>query len=301
MEAKEYLENPGRAPEIADALAELRCGLCGFDVARLEWISRILRSAGSHAVPFEERLLAEFASVCDVIVIRLGDISPKGLRAAAALQLPILATGPCTSLVEGAGGAYSWCRDFMSEPWEGGELLVRLFRLLQPPGGSQAATTRENRTAPLVLLADDDPELTTLADATLRNYGIVCRTAKDGLEALRLARELRPDLILLDVNMPKVNGFEVLKTIRSDYRLNTLRVMLLTGCDELEDVTRGSGLGAHDYLCKPVSPNLLINRVNRLLSAQVPHSRRWIRSSPDRRIAQWVSTGSPNAATREQG
>ena len=285
------------ALEITATLAGRHFGLCGFDPVQAERISRVLDSTDSLAVPFEERLLGQFGSVCDAIVIRLAGISPGGLRAAAASPAPILVTGPSQALLEKAGALYSWPREFMDESWSEPELLIRLFRLLQSPASFQAAAAREVRIAPLVLLADDDQELIALADVTMQAQGIACRTAEDGLTALQLARELLPDLILLDIRMPRLDGFEVLETIRRDDRLHTLRVILLTGCDDPTDVMRGSDLGANDYIGKPVSPNLLLSRIKRLLTMHGPGVRQWARSLPgDRasrgRVAQWVVMGS---------
>jgi len=195
---------------------------------------------------------------------------------AATSPAPILVTGSSQELLEGAGAAYCWPRDFMNEPWPDAELLVRLFRLLGPPVGSRADT--KPRVDPLVLLADDDPEVIALVEATLRNDGITCRTADNGLTVLRLAREIMPDLILLDVRMPGMSGFEVLETIRRDPGLQSLPVILLTGCDDPADIMRGSELHADQYIAKPVSPNVLLNRVKRLLSTHSRNAPRWTRA-----------------------
>ena len=116
-------------------------------------------------------------------------------------------------------------------------------------------------------MADDDPEMIALAEVTLRNDGIHCKVAGDGVSALQLARQYRPDLIVLDVKMPGINGFEVLETIRLDPRLQTLPVVMLTGCDEPDNVLRGARLKADEYLSKPISPVRLLSRVKRVLSS----------------------------------
>jgi CheY-like chemotaxis protein len=306
MRTVEQSGKPARALEITAALAGRRFGLCGFDAGEAERISGVLYGARSLAMPFDERLLNESARVCDATLIKLVSMSPEGLRAAAASSGPILVTGPSQALLEGVGAAYRWPRDFLNEPWSEAELLVRLFRLLECPGSSGAAAARESRREPLVLLADDDPELIALVDATLRNDGIACRTAENGLTALRLARELVPDLMVLDVKMPKMDGFEVLETVRRDPGLQTLPVILLTGCDDPTDVMRGSALYADEYLGKPVSPNLLLNRVKRLLSTHARSTRRWTRSLSESavsggRIAKpWILTGISYAGAVEQ-
>jgi CheY-like chemotaxis protein len=243
-------------------------------------MTRILESTNSVSMPLDERLLSKSAEVCDAVLMRLVGMSPEGLRAAASSPVATLVTCPSQAVLDGASAAYSWCTDFMNEPWSEPELLVRLFRLIASPHNSHSAATPESRVEPLVLLADDDPEWTSLAGATLRNNGIAWRMAENGLTALRLAREFVPDLVVLDVRMPQMNGFEVLEAVKNDPRLQTLPVMLLTGCDEAADVKRGVALRADDYLTKPVRPGVLLNRVKRLLTS-ASGARAWARSSPE--------------------
>jgi DNA-binding response OmpR family regulator len=119
-----------------------------------------------------------------------------------------------------------------------------------------------------------------LVVATLRNDGIACRVAENGLMALRMARETGPDLVVLDIRMPGMNGFEVLETVRRDPGLQMLPVILLTGSDDPADIMRGSQLHADDYLSKPVSTNILLNRVKRLLANHSSGGRRWARAKP---------------------
>jgi CheY-like chemotaxis protein len=257
---------PAGAPEITATLAGRRFGLCGFDTGDARRITRALDATGSVYLSFDERLLGKSAEVCDVMLIRLAGVSPEGLRAAAATRVAILVACPSRALLDGASAAYSWSSDFIGEPWSDAELLLRLFRLVAPPRGSRAAAARGPRGESLVLLADDDPEWIALAGATLRNDGIAWRTAENGLAALRLARELVPDLAVLDVKMPQMDGFEVLEAVRSEPGLQGLPVMLLTGSDDANDVKRGASLRADDYLTKPVRPNVLLNRVKRLLA-----------------------------------
>jgi len=293
----EQTGKPAWALEISAALAGRHFGLCGFESAEAERVSRVLRGTNSQTLPLEERLLGQFGGACDAIVVRLAGMSPEGLRAAAASRAPILVAGPSQNLLEGSGSVYSWPRDFMNEYWSDSELLIRLFRLLQSPASFQGVDAGEVRLAPLVLLADDDQELIALADTTLQSHGISCRKAEEGLSALRLARELLPDLMVLDVRMPRLDGFQVLEIIRRDHRLQMLRVILLTGCDDPIDIVRGSEMGANDYVGKPVSPSVLLSRIKRLLTTYVPGVRQWARlSAGDRgsrgRVAQWVAMGS---------
>ena len=104
----------------------------------------------------------------------------------------------------------------------------------------------------------------TLVRAAIKNFGMECYTAADGRSALENIRRIRPDLAVLDVNMPGMNGYEVLAAIRAEQI--PLRVMLLTARQQENDVIRGFTLGADDYVVKPFSPMELVARLKRLLS-----------------------------------
>jgi DNA-binding response OmpR family regulator len=198
--------------------------------------------------------------------------------------------GLAESALAGEAGVYGWAGDLLSEPWTDAELLVRLFRLLAPAReyGSQAA----QRSQPLLLLADDDPAWISLAEATLRTHRLTCRTATDGLGTLRLARQLLPDLLVLDLQMPGINGLEVLETIRRDPLLSTMPVALLTGCDQETEVERATELRADDYLIKPLSPTVLLNRVKRLLAAAPPRKN----PAPTPVSGDWLFSAAATAA-----
>lgn len=114
-----------------------------------------------------------------------------------------------------------------------------------------------------ILVVDDDLELLRLIAFALRQAGYLVLEAQDGPSALALFERERPDLVVLDVNLPRLNGFEVLKKIRS--ASGTIPVMMLTVRTTEEDQVRGLDLGADDYLGKPFSPRTLLARVRALL------------------------------------
>ncbi len=126
---------------------------------------------------------------------------------------------------------------------------------------------------PLVLIVDDNPEnLSVVGELLLPRHAV--RVANSGARALQLARMApRPDLILLDVMMPGMDGFDVLRALRDNPETADIPVVLLTALDSAEDEERGLVLGAADYLTKPVRPAVLLARVARLL-AQRSDSRR---------------------------
>ncbi len=114
-----------------------------------------------------------------------------------------------------------------------------------------------------ILVVDDEASIVTLLSYNLEKSGYQVVTAGDGKEALLKVNEERPDLILLDLMLPQLDGIEVLKQIRQD-RNNTPVIMLTARGDELDKVL-GLELGADDYITKPFSPREVIARVKALL------------------------------------
>lgn len=113
-----------------------------------------------------------------------------------------------------------------------------------------------------ILVVDDDLELLNLISFALRQAGFFAVGAADGVEALHVWKREQPDLIILDVNLPKLNGLDVLQRIRTE---SATPVMLLTVRAGEEDQVQGLDLGADDYLAKPFSPRTLLARVRALL------------------------------------
>jgi DNA-binding response OmpR family regulator len=113
-----------------------------------------------------------------------------------------------------------------------------------------------------VLVADDDADLRELIAFTLTQAGYFVVKAADGPAAVRSFAAEAPDLVVLDINMPGLTGFQVCETIRRD---SQVPVMMLTVRGEEEDLVRALGLGADDYLTKPFSPRTLLARIKALL------------------------------------
>ena len=121
-----------------------------------------------------------------------------------------------------------------------------------------------------ILVVDDDLELLGLVAFALRQAGWFVLEAQDGPSGLAVFEREKPDLVILDVNMPRLDGFEVLKRIRAAG--GRMPVMMLTVRSSEEDVVRGLDLGADDYLAKPFSPRTLLARVRALLRRAVGES-----------------------------
>ncbi len=116
-----------------------------------------------------------------------------------------------------------------------------------------------------VVVADDDFTVATLVASILRKHDIGCVIARHGREALQAVRDLKPEVLVLDINMPGIDGFEVLMSLKRDRALCATAVVMLTARQREADVLRGFGLGADDYVVKPFGPMELVARVKRLL------------------------------------
>jgi putative two-component system response regulator len=103
-----------------------------------------------------------------------------------------------------------------------------------------------------ILVVDDEPGISNGIAAALAGWGYKTFAAIDGRKALSLAQECQPDLILLDVMMPKMDGFEVLKRLKENMQTSHIHVIMLTAKSEMPDRLKAAGLYAQDYLTKPV-------------------------------------------------
>jgi CheY-like chemotaxis protein len=117
----------------------------------------------------------------------------------------------------------------------------------------------------LILVADDDEDILALVKAVLERSGHEVVTVADGAEALATVRTRKPDLAVLDITMPRVDGLEVLRRLRADAETAALPVVLLSAQAQEADIERGFVTGASAYIKKPFSPRELVTRVAQLL------------------------------------
>ena len=122
-----------------------------------------------------------------------------------------------------------------------------------------------------ILIVDDEPSILDLVRFTLEDADVRVVEASDGAEALALARRIKPDLILLDVQMPRLNGLEVCRQLRREPALARTPIVMLTAAGQEADRARGREAGADEYLTKPFSPLALLA----LVEALVPETRSW--------------------------
>ena len=122
-----------------------------------------------------------------------------------------------------------------------------------------------------VLIVDDEPNIVQLVRITLEDSRVQVLEAADGTTALDRAAAFRPDLVLLDVDLPDVSGLEVCRRLREDAELAKTKIVMLTAAAQRDDVARGLAAGADEYLTKPFSPVRLLSLVEQLM----PHTIRW--------------------------
>jgi DNA-binding response OmpR family regulator len=118
-----------------------------------------------------------------------------------------------------------------------------------------------------ILVVDDETYILNILDFSLDSEGFQVVTAADGEQALFRADELKPDLIILDVMMPKLDGFEVCRAIKAKGETKHIPVILLSARDSEKDKRKGKDAGCDRYITKPFSPNRLIQCVQELLGS----------------------------------
>lgn len=118
---------------------------------------------------------------------------------------------------------------------------------------------------PLILIADDDPDILALVSFRLERAGYEVVQARNGEEAVQVALARRPDLAVLDVMMPLIDGYEATRRLRQHEETSRMPIILLTARVQEEDIARGFDAGADDYVKKPFSPQELGSRVQAVL------------------------------------
>jgi two-component system alkaline phosphatase synthesis response regulator PhoP len=116
-----------------------------------------------------------------------------------------------------------------------------------------------------ILIADDEPDILEILEYNLSAEGFTVIKAKNGDEALDLAKAHKPDLIILDVMMPRKTGMDVCQILRSQSQYASTLIIMLTALSDEANHIKGLEMGADDYISKPISPKVLISRVNALL------------------------------------
>ena len=120
----------------------------------------------------------------------------------------------------------------------------------------------------MIVVADDEEDILELVALGLERTGYVVHRAVNGEQALELVQEHRPDVAILDVAMPKLDGFELTRRLRNDPATSEVKIVLLTARVQEADIDAGLAAGAHEYVTKPFSPQELEARVAALVQRQ---------------------------------
>ncbi len=253
-----------RFPSSEASLSGTRVGLLGFPAELSEALGSALKKTGcmSSNLPTARDDLSDPLELYDILVVWAEEDAPiPRVADLLAASHPWLLLGS-EERIRGNSSLYLRADDIVFTPYSLNELLFRIYRTIHRlKSGSQHSSECRK---PVVLVADDDPAVITLLETVLRNDDWECHFAANGRQALIMERRLRPDLLVLDIEMPFMTGLELLRRIR-ETRGDSVKVLLLTGSNELKHVEEGLSLGADDYLAKPFSHVALVHRVRKLL------------------------------------
>jgi len=259
---------------IPDAIMRALHGKCaaivGLPAHETQLLCVALERVRARAVAFELSSTPDAAALaqCDLVVtyIRADGMNSAWLDPSGeAAGRPTMFVGHRDDLLELNLAVQAMAAEFLMTSWQPDEALMRLALTVMHggPRGTRAAPRKGIGARTKVLVADDDPTVLALVRTALENFGMDCQVAVDGRKALEVARRWRPQAAILDVNMPGMDGYEVLAALRAENL--PVRVMLLTARQRESDIIRGFTLGADDYVVKPFSPMELVARLKRLI------------------------------------
>jgi two-component system, cell cycle response regulator DivK len=278
-------------PLIEAALKGKSVALVGLADDEAERLCGVLEHVGAKPRIFEADAKPDADAIgnCSLVVVH---VRPETLGTywlhpltVANLSRPLVLIGLRDHLLDLDSTVLPSAADLLIDGWQPEEALIRLGHALSRAAAARAPgpapvpsqvppPAEEERTAgmPLprevtreieVLLADDDLTVRMVVRSLIQGAGIKCRMACDGNEALQVIRDCHPTAAVLDVNMPGMDGYEVLAAVR--HEMLPTRVILLTARQQEADITRGFTLGADDYVVKPFNPAELLARVKRYL------------------------------------
>jgi CheY-like chemotaxis protein len=273
--------------EIVKILSGRSIALIGFDASEASRTQRLLQQARASCESVEPGQMHSGAGrTFDIAIVKLtgtGVASATQGRVLAGAEGAVLLVGPRELVIQAQHEYQSHVRDFLIEPYSAEEIRLRCCRLvsrsrIKPsalPVSTPAVSAEVARSAGLmtksaqrptrVLILDDDPTVIALVSRTLHGHEIECLAASHAGDVVRMAAQFKPDVIVLDVNLPQMDGFEVLASIKNDDRTKEIAVVMLTARQQEPDIMKGFGLGAADYIVKPFSPMELVARIRRLV------------------------------------
>ena len=139
---------------------------------------------------------------------------------------------------------------------------------MQPVSSNTEINTKveDKVTDKKILIVDDEPFILKSLTFVLKKEGFIVDSATNGMEAKEKIQRLKPDIVFLDVMMPKMNGLEVCQWMRQDPVLKQIYVIILTAKGQEADREKGLQIGADEYMTKPFSPSMVVKRIRELLS-----------------------------------
>ena len=273
---------------IVQGLGGKRVALIGFAELEAERMCTALERVGAKPRLFEANDPPDYSPIreCNLAMVHVRPETLNSLWLAADFLappvLPLVLIGGRQLLLSLDATVQSRAREFLIDSWQPEEALMRLSFALsrttasipvppaiatsparEPSGGIAQSDKRPATSPATIVIADDDAAVRTLVRSTLENEGMQCQLASNGPDALQLVRDHRPHAAVLDINMPGMDGFEVLAAVRAEAL--PVRVILLTARQHQNDIVHGFSLGADDYIIKPFKPMELVARLKRLL------------------------------------
>jgi CheY-like chemotaxis protein len=262
---------PAVPVDLVENLASKQIGLVGFsgsEAARaraaFEQVHATARDLGAVSLGLG------LDAMCAHDLIILNTCTEEGSRcwesvaAQPLLEKPVLLISSRTAVMDSELALLDRAVDFVLAPWDSEELLCRARRVIgQKPKPPQPVLERNTR--PLVVIADDDPIIHSLLSPMLAKLGVDTFSARDGQEALDSVRKLSPDLLVLDIGMPRLNGLSVLREIRKVQGNRTVQILMLSVRQQQNDIGMAFAYGANDYAVKPFDPEDVTMRIMRLL------------------------------------
>lgn len=279
------------ADEIVAGLKGKKFLFIGLEQAEFNRIAEEISALGSVAKlmqPGDELPGSPEAELYDVVLLACGAeagksswFQPKNL---AKNTRPLILSGAREYLCAQRPAIGEFAQDVLIDPWHVEEALMRAWNIMREkraaPASAEAGS--EMRSQYQVVVADDNQITTRALSAILRAHDIEAHVEADGRAALDAIRRLLPDLVLLDLYMPGLNGFEVLTALKQDPATKAIPVVLLTSSDKTADIQRGSALCADGYLIKPFGAHDVLARVKKLLNRRLPGAKSETASVPTR-------------------
>ncbi len=265
---------PAVSEDLVENLTSKQIGLVGFsgsEAARVRAAFDQVHATARDLGALSRGLGMDAIRAHDLII--LNTCSEEGTRcwesvaAQPLLEKPVLLVSSRTAVMDSKLALLDRAVDFVLAPWDSEELLCRARRVIgQKPKQPQLAMERNSR--PLVVIADDDSIIHSLLCPMLGKLGVDTFSAHDGQEALDSVRKLSPDLLVLDIGMPRLSGMSVLREIRKVQGNRTVQILMLSVRQQQNDIGMAFAYGANDYAVKPFDPEDVTTRIMHLLRQQ---------------------------------